>query len=218
MNRLFFLLKRLIAPAYCVQCQKFLSDNQFICQSCISEIIPVVTRTLHITKKHAVSVYAVGLYQDPLRALILVKQRRDPLASVFLGRLVWEKTDLRTVDFDIIVPVPLHWTRYAWRWFNQADCMAQEISRASGKPVVRLLQRIKKTDYQAKLSADKRILNVKDAFVLSLDAMSYKGKTILLVDDVATTGATLNVCFKTLIALNPTGLIGAVGARPTLFR
>ena len=218
MKSIFIWFKKLIAPSYCTQCQKFLNDNQFLCSSCILEIVPVVTRTLHITKTQAVPVYAIGLYQDPLRSLVLAKQRRDPLASVFLGDLLWEKTDLKHVSFDIIVPVPLHWTRYAWRWFNQADIIAQQIAKASGKPVVHLLQRVKKTDYQAKLSADKRILNVKDAFILSPEAQFYKGKTILLVDDVATTGATLDVCFKTLLWLRPSGLIGAVGARPILFR
>lgn len=204
-------IKNILAPPFCVQCQVFLNTHTFLCQSCIGTIMPVVTKTLIITKKYSAKVYAVGQYKDPLRSLIMAKHVGNRLASVQLGQLLWERTDIRFADFDIIVPVPLHWTRHAQRWFNQSEIMAQYISSQSGKPVISLLQRVKRTKLQAGLTKQERHANIEKAFMLTKDAYSYKGKKILLIDDVMTTGTTLHACSRKLVDLKPEQLcIGVV--------
>jgi ComF family protein len=206
-------ISRLIAPSYCVSCQQFVSTREMLCVQCLDAIIPLVTKKIAITTKYSATIYSVSSYDEPLRSLVLAKQRGERLASVYLGKLVWQRTDIKFVDFDIIVPVPLHWSRYAWRWFNQADVMSQQISKLSGKPVVNLIKRIKKTQYQAGLRSDKRIENLKDAFVLRKDFLLYENKKILLIDDVMTTGATLNRCFAVLTKLRPALLVGGTACR-----
>jgi competence protein ComFC len=143
----------------------------------------------------------------------LAKQYSNRLASKYLGQLIWQKTDIHMLDFDYIVPVPLHWTRYAWRWFNQAEVIAQELSKESGKPVVHLLKRNRNTGYQAGLSREKRLKNLFQAFALTKEAHHYKGKKILLVDDVMTTGTTLKTCARELIKIDPKEIFIAVACR-----
>jgi len=212
LNKVITTLKNIIAPTHCVSCKIFIPQN-FLCNKCLSSIKPIATVRLPVTKKYQVPLFAVADYQEPLRSILLKKGHRDRLASEQLGNLLWQMSDVRYVDFDIIVPVPLHWTKYAWRWFNQSEELSKIVSKKSGKPVVHLLNRKRITQSQAGLSRAKRLLNLKDAFVLSDNAQDYKHAKILLIDDVMTTGTTLQSCLKQLIKLSPLNLYGSVICR-----
>jgi ComF family protein len=102
------------------------------------------------------------------------------------------------VEVDYVVPVPLHWLRAWWRGFNQSELLAQSICREwgleSGNGVLR---RIRNDRKQVGLSGRRRWENVKGAFVVTRPE-EVKGKRILLVDDVMTTGATLSECARVL--------------------
>ena len=98
-------------------------------------------------------------------------------------------------DADVVVPVPLHPRREYQRGFNQAEDLARQL----GPPVVRLLARIKNTRSQIELPADRRSQNVHDAFGYRPSAIGLPG-VVVLVDDVATTGATLEACARVLKA------------------
>ncbi len=115
-----------------------------MCDACIAMIQPVVTINIPITKTCSVKVYAISRYQEPLCSLIRAKHVRDIVASTELGELLWQMTHISSLSFDYLIPIPLHWTRYAWRGFNQADEIARVISRHSGKPVVHILKRVRK--------------------------------------------------------------------------
>ncbi len=205
--------ERIIAPSYCVSCQIFTKQSIFLCPDCTDLIIPLATKEFFITQKYRATVFAVSDYKDPLRLLTLGKYYKNRLASVQLAQLIWQRTDLCYQDFDIIVPIPLHWTRYAWRWYNQSEVMAQVLSKKSGKPVVHLLQRTRRTLFQAGLSYAQRASNVKDAFSLVSNTKNFKGKRILVVDDVLTTGTTLYEAGRSLIQLSPDKIIFAVACR-----
>jgi len=99
--------------------------------------------------------------------------------------------------FDCVVPVPLHWRKRWSRGFNQAELLAREAARTRGTPVLRALRRKKPTATQAGLASAGRRRNVAGAFVLR-SAADVRGKRILLVDDVMTTGATANACANVL--------------------
>lgn len=206
-------LFQLIAPPFCVHCSTSLSQDLFLCNSCKESIIPIATQELFITDTYQAKVFSVSNYEEPLRSLTLAKQYGNRLASKQLGKLIWQRTDLHAVDFDYIVPVPLHWTRYAWRWFNQAEIIAEELSKASGKPLVKLLKRDRNTGYQAGLSREKRLNNLLNAFRLLDNAQAYRGKKVLLVDDVMTTGTTLKTCARQLIKIEPEKIFIAVACR-----
>lgn len=100
----------------------------------------------------------------------------------------------------ILIPVPLFRTRKASRGFNQAELLAQEINKEYNWPLYDCLKRIKYKRPQVTLSGAEREKNVKNAFIFKKDfKKSFKGKNILLVDDVYTTGSTLEECSKILL-------------------
>jgi len=206
--------KKILAPASCVQCVLYLQDQEaFFCKECEAGIKPLATTTLHVTDQYQATVYAVSDYKNPLKPLVLAKQSRQRLAAWQLGILLWEKTDLKYADFDYIVPVPLHWTRYAWRWFNQAEVMAQALSEKSGKPVLHLVKKVKQTSSQAGLSRVDRMKNIHEAFIIAADAYRYKNARLLFVDDVMTTGTTLKAVIKKCLIIKPQQLFVAVACR-----
>ncbi len=208
-----YALYQIIIPAVCVFCKKLIAKESIVCQTCVAMIRPIVSAPLVITENTMITVFAVSDYVDPLRMLIQSKNYGNKAVFALLGRMMWQQTSLQYADFDIIVPVPLHWTRYARRWFNQSEELAHAISRQSGKPVVNLLVRKSKTKIQGMLSLKDRQVNVKDIFALSKDAHFYKNKRILLLDDVMTTGSTLKYASKALLRLRPTKIVGAVICR-----
>ncbi len=102
------------------------------------------------------------------------------------------------VEADLIIPVPLHKTRLRERGFNQSLLLSQAILKKTNIPVhQKVLQRIKYTKPQSKLDARERQQNVKDAFRV-IDPSAVKGKTVILVDDVLTTGSTIRACAESL--------------------
>jgi predicted amidophosphoribosyltransferase len=161
---------------------------------------------------------AGGHYEGALRDIIHAYkyEGRRSLARP-LGRLMRNAGAALLEDADCIIPVPLHPWRRMTRGFNQAADLAKELARTLDRPVVHALWRARSTPPQMALSARARRINVRDAFILSpwfvrraalswptkLGARSRHGppienRIVVLVDDVRTTGATLNACAKVL--------------------
>jgi len=118
----------------------------------------------------------------------------------FLCGLLVERASSEIISgkWDWIVPVPLHPTKQREREFNQAERLARPLSRATGLPLkMDLLRRVVPTRTQTLLSREERLANVRHAFVAQAGA-SAKGRRIVLVDDVFTTGATTGACAKVL--------------------
>jgi len=210
-------IKDLLYPPVCFYCKTYLSRNATFCKYCYDAITPIVTTTITVTKKYNIKVFAISAYKDPIRALILSKGSSDIVASRKLGELIWELTYLKNAEFDYIVPIALHWQRYASRGFNQAHEMANSIAKKSGKPVVSLLIRKKKTRRQSELVPSQRAVNVSDAFVLSDLALknkkAYKNKKFLIIDDLLTTGSTMKSAARVLLQLQPKEIVAAVASR-----
>lgn len=202
------------APPHCAYCKVFLSNPTIFCQHCLSQIQPIVSMKLPITSKRSISVYAVSQYQDPLKRLILAKSWSGHLASIQMAEIIWQKTVLPTLSHDLFIPIPLHWTRYAWRGYNQAEVIARRLCQLSGKPFTNLLLRKKRTQSQFLLSGKGRIKNLENAFYVNEHKMQIiKDKHIVLVDDLMTTGITLKSAAKLLYAYRPASISAVVTCR-----
>lgn len=138
---------------------------------------------------------ALGTYDGSLRAIVhaLKYEGRRSLARR-LSAMMCAHGAAVLEGADIVVPVPLHPVRRLSRGFNQAS----DLARGLGIPVVHALRRTRNTGSQADLPAGRRHANVRGAFRLARRA-HIRGACIVIVDDVSTTGATLEACARTLL-------------------
>lgn len=137
--------------------------------------------------------YTFGSFEGELRDLIHlfkysgIRTLARPLGQFLASALPRER------DFDVIVPMPLHWSKRWQRGFNQSRLLALEIGRKSNVPVRNLVRRVRATSAQAGLTHAKRRTNVAGAFRAAKRGQ-LEGKRVLLIDDVMTTGATASAC------------------------
>lgn len=195
---------QLLSPPFCKYCHTPLTVSNF-CQKCVYH--PLRFNGLRM----------VGVYQEPLRSYIYAlkyngnKRLAQPLGSLLVQ--TYKRTGLVA---DMIVPVPLHIKRQQQRGYNQAQLLAEVCSAQLGLPLhVSLLSRVRATVSQTGLSGSERVKNVAGAFVLNPNAhtRALAKSNILLIDDVCTTGATLEACATPLLAAGAKTVWGLVLAR-----
>jgi ComF family protein len=138
---------------------------------------------------------AIGAYEGALRAVIhaLKYEGRRSLARP-LGALMRQRGGDLLEGAACVIPVPLHPSRRRHRGFNQAADLARHV----GMPVVPALRRVRATPSQTGLPAAQRHRNVRDGFAVTRAAAPLAGATVVLIDDVSTTGATLEACARAL--------------------
>lgn len=210
------LLLRGLSPWACAYCKTFLKQQDVLCAACFVKLKPVVSFMLPVTTTRSVKIFAACAYQEPIKTLIIAKSWGDHCASKQLGQLIWQMTDIKNVPCDYIIPIPLHWTRFAKRGFNQAYGMATFLSAKNSAPVADILKRIKRTPFQSKVPTKMRLENVADAFELrSVEHEAYKGKHLMIVDDLMTTGSTIKAAAKILFQLKPASICVVVASRVT---
>lgn len=151
--------------------------------------------------------------QCPLlkNAIWTFKFRRVSALGEELGKIMIGACPSTTLGMThaVLVPVPLHWSRRFWRGFNQADILACIVSEYSQIPVRSLLRRTRPTGFQSHRSRSERLTALRDAFVVTGNISPY----VILIDDVATTGATLDACAKVLKTAGTRRVEGWVIAR-----
>lgn len=171
---------------------------------------PHVCRRCRRRRRPVASARAIGPYDDRLRDIIhAFKYGKRRTLGGRLARLLREPGRDVLNGADAVVPVPLHWARRHERGFNQADLLAAGL----GLPVCHALRRTRRTRSQVELPAGERHVNVAGAFALAWRYRSpwrwpmgpsriprLDGLTVVLVDDVSTTGATLDACARVLKA------------------
>src|SRR5215813_11674995 len=141
-------------------------------------------------------------FDDVARALVHALKYGDRLdLAPTMGRWMATAGRALTADADAFIPVPLHWRRYWARRFNQSALLAEAIAKASGvRVVLGALKRVKATPQQVGLSQSARALNVQGAFQVSASGKAaIAGRRLVLVDDVITTGATIDACARALL-------------------
>jgi ComF family protein len=166
-------------------------------------------------KRLIVLTRSIGSYDGALRAIVhaFKYDGRRSLARR-LGELMKVRGSMVLAGAEIIVPVPLHPSRRRERGFDQAADLARHV----GLPVVRALVRSRPTAVQASLPAGRRHANVRDAFALAPAAARLRGRVVVLVDDVSTTGATLEACARAVSGASPREIRALTAARVVSIR
>ena len=142
--------------------------------------------------------YCVCDYDGKIAEKILkFKNHNGKYLSKPLSKMLLDKYKELNLDIDIIIPIPIHTNREKERGFNQSELIAEDIAKYTGKVDLNVVCRKKDTPHQVGLNRENRIENLDNAFELC-DGSDVKGKDILLIDDIFTTGTTINECAKFL--------------------
>lgn len=216
-HTIFSYIANLISPPTCVGCYNAVSERVPLCSSCEEELEPVVSCEVPITAKYTMKVFAVTQYNGIIRSLIMAKQAGHRLPSKQLGQLMAARCLCDWKQCDFLIPIPLHWKRYAQRGFNQSEEIAQVLCQAHAVPVSCGVMRVKATEYQASLEYEGRQKNVTNVFALTDGARElYRDKHLVIIDDVMTTGATLRAVARVLVDCRPASITAVVAARVVL--
>jgi len=220
-------LLEFIYPVSCLICEQPQTSprTHLLCEKCLDEIaaypLPDVEAIAGarggMSSNHLQAVHAGWPFDAPMQAVIhAFKYRRRPSLSKVFGEMLAQRLQndlVNEIQQAILVPVPLHRRRGRERGFNQSMLLAQALAEIwKMKILPRALERIRFTQQQATLTAPERQKNVEGAFAPSPKA-DLQHHTIFLVDDVFTTGATMNACAAALKAAGAERVVGLVLAK-----
>lgn len=231
----------LIFPAHCLDCQTIMprsSPTPYLCSTCLNQI-KLNTRfrcpfcsTLnlggetcsHCKPSHSLDyLWPAGHYDHPLikKALWAYKYKFVSSLKTALGYLLAKfiTQEGKAVFLEthrnqlLVMPVPLHPRRFRWRSYNQSALLAQELCRSFQLTLVaNKLQRDRSRRPQTEIPTAERAANARGVFSCRKSKM-LEGKTIMLIDDVCTTGSTLDACAKVLKEAGASKVIGLVVAK-----
>jgi len=161
-------------------------------------------------------VVRLGPYAPPLRELIvqLKYHKKWGIGEELADRLI-AREEVKAVlqETQVLVAVPLHWKRRLMRWYNQAEVIARRLGNRCGITVARPVRRVRNTPTQTQLhSRAQREENLRGAFALRGDGRAVRGKHVTVIDDVWTTGATMQAVARVLKAAKVKSLSAIVVA------
>ncbi|MFA5098782.1 MAG: ComF family protein [Candidatus Paceibacterota bacterium] len=223
----------IIFPRICIGCEKRLNDKTDpVCNACLESIkinsaffcpickgrLPDVEKTCHPGSRFILA--SAGNYDDPVLQKIIKSfkyQGIENLAPV-LGKLIIKyvkncESKIPQLSNYQITFIPLHKSRERQRGFNQAELIAKSIAEYFNLPLIKTIKRSKKTEPQAKMkNKEKRLKNISGCFSIP-NPDSVKNKNVILIDDVFTTGDTINEAVKILKENGVKKIIALVAAK-----
>ncbi len=200
-------LLSLVALPYCPRCGATVGPNIPIYEDGCAACPDTLPRFLRVVR--------LGPYAPPLRGIVqALKYHRGAVRAAQAGRLLAQaaQTHLGEVQWDLVMPVPMHWRRRLIRPSDHARLLAAQVARALRVPLGNELIRLRHTPPQVHLPRTRRIENVHGAFSVRRPG-DLAGANVLLVDDVTTTGATANEATRTLLTVGAEKVALAVLAK-----
>lgn len=208
---LFGFLFDLFFPISCLGCG---ADGEWLCGDCLEQRFFLDWSRVYLPYcPHVDELWHVADFNDGLvsRLIRTAKYHGVKDISILMGRfmvgVMATAPELGRWGNLVFVPVPLYPTRLRMRGFNQAELIAQEISCQFNSRVSKLLVKVKNTKPQAKLIGEERRRNLLGSMNMSEETMNFS-ETVILIDDVLTTGATFEEAAKTLKAAGVKRVIG----------
>lgn len=201
----------LVFPPRCAGCGQV---DEYWCARCQADIdaIPLDTHIGRLAPLEAVAFTGnhTGKLQEAQWAL---KYENMPEVAAPLGQRLVKRFLQLDWTIDIIVPVPMHTTRLRERGYNQAQLLGEHAAQALAIPcVAEAIRRLRQTQSQVTLNAQERLANMQDAFEAAPQLVS--GQTLLLIDDVYTTGATLAACAQAALDAGASAVYGLTVTSP----
>ncbi len=195
MSHIFEGIKSLFYPKRCIFCRELIEDtgDLLCCPKCEKDLLNIKV----VTGKHNMRYISAAVYANNVRKAIHRFKFRGrtqyaPTLAYFLHRAVSDEP-----DFDLITWAPTSALRKFSRGYDQSELLARQLGKRMGIDVKRGLKKFKHTKRQSALSAEKRCENVRGKYRAYENIVN--NKRILIVDDVRTTGATMNECVDTLL-------------------
>ena len=193
---------QIVFPQRCPYCRNLVEETEYACKNCRKDM-----------PQDGIYQGVLGGYRCASRLPYQGRYKRAVLNFKFNGKkqhktqfaqILYEEVSRYYEDmvFDCVTFVPMHKKALKKRGYNQCKLLAQELSKLMGIPCVKVIEKVKNTDPQHELTAKKRKTNLKGAFKI-IDKSQIKGKTILIIDDIITTGSTLSECAKTINKAKP---------------
>ncbi|WP_051271409.1 ComF family protein [Shimazuella kribbensis] len=181
-----------ICEPVCNVCFRPLDGDENLCVDCL----------LVKQEDRVPNVSAVSYTSKAKKVLARFKYSGDERYAKYIGAIMYESVEkhYHQVPFSLITSVPLHQNRIVERGFNQSQLLADYIGKYLGLPTQTILERLKPSPPQASLGRNARILSLRNSFGINQDGqqLDLTPHTILLVDDVYTTGTTIRECAKVL--------------------
>jgi ComF family protein len=192
----------LLFPKKCVGCGK---EGTWFCSDCIAKISYQELPYIRFEGPYLDGLIAAACFKNPLKEAIHafkydgVKELAESLSNLLIQHLKDDRLGFVRQMKPLLIPVPLHKSKEIERGFNQSALLSEKLGHKLNLKIEKnFLVKTKKTPAQVKLKEDERRKNIKGAFAFIGERKAILGKTILLVDDVMTTGSTLNECAKVL--------------------
>ena len=207
----------LIYPKRCIGCNEILkvNDKENFCSKCLPQFQIKEVRRCNICGRiiyhsgncrgcnsnnfYFTKGYSVFEYKDAVRDSVRIFKYRGLFCNgKVIGKIMAEYAiNNIELDYDYVTAVPLHPKRYRSRGYNQSEILAKIVAKAINVQYCRLLERHINTEPQNSLSKKERTKNIKGAFRLKKN-VNIENKKILIIDDIFTTGSTINECSKVL--------------------
>lgn len=187
-------------PPVCSGCGDFIDAGQYFCEDCLKKLDKIRVKKARYVSRNSIRycIRSVYYYDGPAETAVKkLKFTKSTRVSKFMGDAIAEKVmRMRDFEFDFVTFVPMTLAKMLEREYNQTQYIAERVAKRMGVKCSALLRKTFETESQHVMSGSMRKQNLIGNFV---SKRNVTGKTILLIDDVTTTGSTMIECAKTLL-------------------